>query len=196
MRIGIDIDGVLTDMEKFLADYGSKYCIENNLPVNIKGIEYDEFKTFNWTEEQGIKFWNEYIIYYATKYPARAFASEVIKKLKEEGHEIYITTARNDYGVPKEYIGKMRGEIVAKWLEENEISYDKIIYTEGSKLPYVVGNYIELMIEDSPENIKEVSSKIPTFCYNCLYNKDVEGENITRVYSWYEIYDKIKEMFK
>lgn len=196
MRIGIDIDGVLTDMEKFLADYGSKYCIENNLPVNIKEIEYDEFKTFNWTEEQGIKFWNEYIIYYATKYLARAFASEVIKKLKEEGHEIYITTARNDYGVPKEYIGKMRGEIVAKWLEENEISYDKIIYTEGSKLPYVVGNYIELMIEDSPENIKEVSSKIPTFCYNCLYNKDVEGENITRVYSWYDIYDKIKKMFK
>lgn len=195
MRIGIDIDGVLTDMEKFLADYGSKYCVENNLPVNIKEIEYDEFKTFNWTEEQGIKFWNEYIIYYATKYLAREFASEVIKKLKEEGHEIYITTARNDYGVPKEYIGKMRGEIVAKWLEENEILYDKIIYTEGSKLPYVVGNYIELMIEDSPENIKEISSKVPTFCYNCLYNKDIEGENITRVYSWYDIYDKVKKMF-
>lgn len=196
MRIGIDIDGVLTDMEKFLADYGSKYCVENNLPVDIKDIEYDEFKTFNWTEEQGIKFWNEYIIYYATKYQARAFTSEIIKKLKEEGHEIYITTARNDYGVPKEYIGKMRGEIVAKWLEENEIPYDKIIYTEGSKLPYVVGNYIELMIEDSPENIKEISSKVPTFCYNCLYNKDVEGENITRVYSWYDIYYKVKEMFK
>ena len=195
MRIGIDIDGVLTDMEKFLADYGSKYCVENNLPVNIKEIEYDEFKTFNWTEEQGIKFWNEYIIYYATNYPARAFASDIIKKLKEEGNEIYITTARNDYGVPKEYIGKMRGEIVAKWLEENKIPYNKIIYTEGSKLPYVVGNYIELMIEDSPENIKEISSKVPTFCYNCLYNKDIEGENITRVYSWYDIYDKIKKMF-
>lgn len=196
MRIGIDIDGVLTDMERFLADYGSKYCVENNLPLNIKNVEYDEFKTFNWTEEQGIKFWNEYIIYYATKYPARVFTSEVIKKLKEEGHEIYITTARNDYGVPKEYIGKMRGEIVAKWLEENEIPYDKIIYTEGSKLPYVVGNYIELMVEDSPENVKEISSKVPTFCYNCLYNKDVEGENITRVYSWYDIYYKVKEMFK
>ena len=62
-------------------------------------------------------------------------------------------------------------------------------------MPYVVGNYIELMIEDSPENIKEISSKVPTFCYNCLYNKDIEGENITRVYSWYDIYDKIKKMF-
>ncbi len=193
MRIGIDIDGVLTDMERFLADYGSKFCVENNISLNIENIEYDEFKTFNWTEEQGIKFWNEYIIYYATKYPARDLASEVIKKLKEEGHEIYIITARNDYGVPKEYIGKMRDEIVPRWLKENEIPYNKIIYTEGSKLPYVVGNYIELMIEDSPINIVDISSKVPTFCYNNLYNKDVKGENITRVYSWYDIYDKIKK---
>lgn len=193
MRIGIDIDGVLTDMERFLADYGSKFCVENDISLNIENIEYDEFKTFNWTEEQGIKFWNEYIIYYATKYPARDLASEVIKKLKEEGHEIYIITARNDYGVPKEYIGKMRDEIVPRWLKENEIPYNKIIYTEGSKLPYVVGNYIELMIEDSPINIVDISSKVPTFCYNNLYNKDVKGENITRVYSWYDIYDKIKK---
>ena len=87
----------------------------------------------------------------------------------------------------------MRDEIVPRWLKENEIPYNKIIYTEGSKLPYVVGNYIELMIEDSPINIVDISSKVPTFCYNNLYNKDVKGENITRVYSWYDIYDKIKK---
>lgn len=190
MRIGIDIDGVLTDIEKFVADYGTKYCVENNLQINITAGEYDEFKTFNWTEEQGIKFWNEYIVYYATKYPARDFASEVIKKLKEEGHEIYIVTARNDYGLPKEYIGKMR-DFVAKWLKDNNISYDKIIYTEGSKLPYCVGNYVEVMIEDNPTNIEEVSTKIPVLCFDCGYNRNLEGKNITRVYSWYDVYDKV-----
>lgn len=192
MRIGIDIDGVITDIERFIADYGTKYCKENNLPINIKAGEYDEFKTFNWTEEQGIKFWNEYIVYYATEYPARDFASEVIQKLKEEGHEIYIVTARNDYGVPKEYIGKMK-DFVSQWLKDNNISYDKIIYTEGSKLPYCVGNYIELMIEDSPENIKDVSTKIPVLCFDCNYNRNIEGKNITRVYSWYDVYDKINK---
>lgn len=195
MRIGIDIDGVLSDIERFIVDYGTKYCIENNLQINIKDAEYDEYKFFNWTEEEGIRFWNKYIIYYATKYPAREFASEIIKNLKENGHEIYLITARNDYGVPKEYIGKMK-EIVPKWLKDNNIYYDKIIYTEGSKLPYCVGNYIELMIEDSPKNIKDVSSKIPVLCYDCGYNKSIEGRNITRVYSWYDIYEKIKEMCK
>lgn len=193
MRIGIDIDGVLTDIERFIADYGTKYCVENHLPINIKVGEYDEFKTFNWTEEQGIKFWNEYIVYYATKYPARDFAAEVIQKLKEEGHEIYIVTARNDYGVPKEYIGKMK-DFVAQWLKDNNISYDKIIYTEGSKLPYCVGNYIELVIEDSPENIKDVSTKIPVLCFDCGYNRNLEGKNITRAYSWYDVFDKISKL--
>lgn len=195
MRIGIDIDGVLTDIERFIADYGTKYCIENNLQINIKEGEYDEFKTFNWTEEQGIKFWNEYIVYYATKYPARDFAAEVIKKLKEEGHEIYIVTARNDYGVPKEYNGKMR-DFVTQWLKNNNIYYDKIIYTEESKLPYCVGNYIEVMIEDWDKNVKEISTKIPVLCFDCGYNKNVEGKNITRVYSWYDIYSKIIEKSK
>ena len=30
MRIGIDIDGVLTDIEQWQLDYGSKYFYENH----------------------------------------------------------------------------------------------------------------------------------------------------------------------
>ena len=31
MRVGIDIDGVLTNIEQFVIDYISKYCVENNI---------------------------------------------------------------------------------------------------------------------------------------------------------------------
>ena len=193
MRIGIDIDGVIADIERFIVDYGTKFCIENNLPIDVKLGEYDETKILNLTEEQAVKFWNTYLVHYATKYPVREFSSEVIKKLKEEGHEIYIVTARNEYGLPKEYYGKMR-ELVTQWLQDNNIYYDKIIYTEGSKLPYCVGNYVEIMIEDSPKNINDLSSKIPVLCFDCKYNESLEGKNITRVYSWYDVYNKISKM--
>ena len=193
MRIGIDIDGVITDIERFMLDYGAKYFVEINLPLNISLGEYDDTKFYNCSEEQAIKFWNEYLVYYATEYEPRDFAQEVMKKLKEDGNEIYIITARDDYGLPQEFVGKMK-EMVEKWLEENDIRYDKIIYTEGSKLPYCVGNYIDVMVEDSPENIKDISTKIPTICFNCFYNKDVKGENITRAYSWYDVYEIIKNM--
>ncbi len=193
MRIGIDIDGVLTNIEQFILDYGSKFCAENNLPLNIKESDYNEKITFNWTEKQAIKFWNEYIMYYFTEYPARDFAPQIIKKLKDEGNEIYLITARCDYGVPKEYTGKVE-EITRQWLKENDIKYDKIIFTEGNKLPYCVGNYIEVLIEDSPINIEEVAIQIPVICYNNQYNQNEKGKKVTRAYSWYDVYEKIKAM--
>ena len=195
MRIGIDIDGVLTDVEQFTIDYGLKFCYENNLSYRIKSNEYDESKALCISEENVDKFWNKYIKYYVTEYRARDFASEVIKKLKEDGHEIYIVTARNEYGLTGDDYGKMK-EFVKEWLSKNNIYYDKIVYTEETKLPYCVGNYIDVMIEDKPENVKQVSTKMPVLCYHCNYNANIEGKNITRVYSWYDIYNKIKQMCK
>lgn len=195
MRIGIDIDGVLIDIEQFIADYGTKFCVENNIEINIEPKCYDEDEAFGWTEEQTLKFWNEYLVYYASKYPTREFAKEVIQKLKKEGHGIYIVTARNDNGLPKNYYGKMK-QLVEEWLKVNEIYYDRIIYTEESKLKYCVGNYIELMIEDRPENVKEIATKLPVLCFNAKYNEQIKGKNITRVYSWYDIYNKIEKIIK
>lgn len=192
MKIGIDIDGVITNIEQFVADYGIKFCEENNLCYRVKKDEYDEAKALGISEENSEKFWNKYLKYYATEYPARNFASEVIQKLKEDGHEIYIVTARNEWGLTGEDYGKMK-EFVNEWLEKNNIYYDKIVYTEGSKLPYCIGNYIDIMIEDSPENVKDIASKIPVLCYNCSYNENIKGQNIIRVYSWYDIYNKIKK---
>ena len=193
MRIGIDIDGVLTDIERFMIDYGSKFFIEKNLPLKLSPGFYDDVKILNCTEEQAVEFWEEYIIYYFTEYKPRDFSAQIIKKLKEEGHEIYIITGRNEYGVPREYIGKIK-EMTEQWLKENDIIYDKLIYTEGSKLPYCIGNYIELLIEDWSKVLKEVSKKIPVICFDCYYNAGLEGEKITRAYSWYDVYNKIKTM--
>ena len=60
MNIGIDIDGVLTDLAKYIIEYGSKMCVEENWTLNINAEEYWETKTFNWEEGQDEKFWNTY----------------------------------------------------------------------------------------------------------------------------------------
>ena len=78
MRIGIDIDGVLTDIEQFVIDYISKYCVENKIKYNIGDYDYNYSKTFNITDEQEENFWNEYLEYYAVNEKARPFAAEVI----------------------------------------------------------------------------------------------------------------------
>lgn len=191
MKIGIDIDGVLTDIERYILDCGTKYCYENNMQIDLKNINYDEMKTFNWNEKQALKFWNDYLVDYVKNYKPRDYAVEVINKLKKD-NEIYIITARNDYGMPKVDSGKMP-EFTKNWLEENKIYYDKLVFKpDCEKLDYCLENGIDVMIEDSPNNIINISKQVPVICYNCEYNTKVSGNNIIRAYSWYDILSKIE----
>lgn len=198
MRIGIDIDGVLTNIESFVADYMTKYCIENNIEYKIGKSSYNVYETFNISKEQGNKFWDAYIEDYAKNEKARAFASEVIEELKEDGHEIYIITARWFANRDDEIGNKMR-ETVKNWLCEYKIPYDKLVFVKASnesKDKEIAENKIDLMIEDNPSNINELSKIIPVICYDAEYNRDCKGEKIIRCYSWYDIYKTIRNFSK
>ena len=61
-------------------------------------------------------------------------------------------------------------------------------------MKFVIDNKIDIMIDDTPKNIKAISNVIPVICYNSNYNKLCEGSNIIRCYSWYDIYNTIKEV--
>jgi len=193
MRIGIDIDGVIVDSNKFVLDHAIKFCYENNIKYEINDNEYDEYKRMGITYEQMMKVWNKYMEYYATKNPPRLYAVEVIEKLSMN-NEIYIITARDDEGLPKEKYGEMQ-EMVKKWLSAYNIKYDKLIFSKGSKLQYCIENGIEIMVEDSPRNIRDISSKIPVLCFDNSYNREIKGDNITRVYSWYDVLKKFEDMY-
>lgn len=198
MRIGIDIDGVLTNIEQFVFDYLIKYCVENNIEYNVGKSDYDYCKTFNISKEQEMDFWNRYLEYYAINEKARPFSAEIINKLKEDGHEIYIITARWFTNKNDDMGNKMR-EIVKNWLCENKILYDKLIFSKAEKerkYKEIIENEIDIMIEDSPNNINEISNFIPVICYNTLYNRECEGKNVIRAYSWYDIYSKIMKIGK
>ena len=196
MNIGIDVDGVLVDLETKMLTYGTKFSVENNLNINIKPNEYWETKKFNWTENQELQFWNQYIIKYVRDSQAREYASEVIEKLMQEENKIYIITARDEYGMPKEYYGKMQ-EITKNWLEKNNIKYNKLIFSpDKEKLQKCIENNVDIMIEDSPSNILDISKKVKVIKYDCTYNQEVQNSNIIKAYSWYHIYDIINKLIK
>lgn len=187
MRIGIDIDGVLTDMEQFILDYGTKFCSDNKKGKLVNSKTYYEVNMFSWNESIRDEFWKEYLELYAKAEKVRPFSAEVISKLKSEGNDIYIITARCD----EEFLKGME-EIVKIWLAQNNIKYDKLIFSGEEKVSICKENKIDIMIEDSPKNIEDISKIIPVICFNALYNMSIKGKNIIRCYSWYDIYEKIK----
>lgn len=192
MRIGIDIDGVLTDYEKWQIEVGSKFFMKYNKYI-VDPNGYDIDTVFGVNKEMDEEFWNEYLYDYVKNEPARKFAGEIIDKLKQDNNEIYIITAR--YLTDRnDEVGKEMRNIVIKWLSDNNINYDKIIFTKEDKYEICIENDIELMIEDKVENINKISTKIPVICFNAGYNKSCNGKNIIRCYSWYDIYSKIKNI--
>lgn len=189
MRIGIDIDGVLTDFEKWQLEVGSKFFTKYGKNIVVPD-GYDSDTVFDVTKEQDSAFWNSYLYDYVKHEPARKFAGEVIDKLKEKEYEIYIITARYLTNRNDEQGQEMR-DIVINWLQNNHIHYDKIIFSPEDKVEICKENNIDIMIEDKVENINNISKMIPVICFHAGYNKFCKGNHIYRAYTWYDVYYQI-----
>ena len=187
MNIGIDIDGVLTDEHSWHIKCGSEYFAKN--PININGFTTREI--FGVTKDEEDVFWKESIWEYAKKEIPRKDVSKIIKKLRDEGHKIYIITAR-EFAYLDNELGNTMKDIVKKWLKNNKIIYNEIIFTNLSKLVICKEKNIDIMIEDNVQNIIEISKELPIICMDNTYNKSCIANNIFRCFNWQEIYKVIK----
>jgi Uncharacterized conserved protein len=195
MKIGIDIDGVLNDHDSFCINYGTKYCHEigkyelTNLDV------FDTTEMFMWPDETAHNFWDKYRRIILSEMPTKIFAKEVIKKLKDEGNDIYIITARKNYDPwdSKELQPIVEKETI-KWLNKNDIIYDKIYFDIENKGTFCKENNIEIMIDDDPKNVRKLIGNTNPIIFDTPYNRQEEFSDITRSYSWYDIYNKINKL--
>lgn len=191
MKIGIDIDGVLNSQYDFCIEYGTKFCNEIG-KYKLENLNViDTTDMFLWNEEIAHQFWNTYRKELVMNLPSKKFAAEVVQKLKEEGNEIYIITARknNDEWFPEDL--KNVEEITKRWLENNHIYYDKIFFDVKNKGNLCKENNVDYMIEDDPKNLKTLIGNTKVIVFDYPYNRNKEFEKMIRVYSWYDIYMKI-----
>lgn len=194
MIIGIDIDDTLTTEHEFVINYGTMYCHKLR-KYSLKKIDTASItEMFDWPIDVAHEFYYKYAEE-ISKQPAVPFASEVIKKLKKEGHQIYIITARrhNDEWFPK-HIAKRTELFTAEWLLKNEIPYDKIFFDARDKGKVCRENHVDIMIDDDPKNIEGMLGNTIVFIYDKDYNRRPEYSLMTRVYSWYDVYEKIKKI--
>jgi len=193
MNIAFDIDGVITDLQRFMFDYGYKYF---KTPVKNPNSYYTS-EVFGFAQDKDDDFWCAFGKYYFTKYPVRDGVVEVINNLKNEGYNIYFITHRNEKAAfyCSTTMDKYK-EIVKDWFKFVGLSPENIIHCDGSKLPHCLQNNISVIVEDKPENVLELSTEIKVICFDAYYNQHVSGDNIMRCYSMFEAYDLIKNIQK
>lgn len=198
MRIGVDVDGVLTDLESYQLKYGKKYF------KNVKDIDengYDICDIFHCTKKEENAFWTKHIWKYCLTEPVREGMKELLQQAKSYGDEIFIITGRA-HTTEQNAIGSLFRKMLEGWLEKNEIPYQKVYYCSESnnsdeKYDICKRLGIDVMIEDKKENVERISTIANVICVASKNNRDVqESERVKRVTDINEDTYKLIQQFK
>ena len=122
MRIGVDIDNVISDFnEKLLEEYQIHDKELRNSGIIKKNADYIRKGMFDWSKDEEINFYNNNIERIVKKLGVIEEAKEYIDKLHYDGHLIYIITGRDNGEYKEPY------NMTKNWLDDNNIYYDKLI---------------------------------------------------------------------
>ena len=194
MNIGIDIDDTISNTFETFLPYIKKFVeqdLKRKLDLNLSSRTdyYNIMEKYDLSEEETRIFWEKYYILMLESVKTKASAVEIINKIKEKGNRIILITARpDDESVDIKAITK-------RWLEENKINYDKLIINSHNKLEIAKQEKIDIFIDDSIRNCEMVSTEnIKTYMFSTKNNEYYDNENIEKVTSWDEFYEKIKEV--
>jgi len=193
MNIGIDTDGVLTDLYGFNYEIGTK-VLEKEL-INPSGYNLKEMYGVkkSWELFHGLKCF----FTYSKDWPPREQAPEMIQQLKNDGHRLCEITARK-FVTMKNPLGWYSKYLLMKWYGKYEMNFDEIIFCSEKnapeeKLKGCMQTDCKIMIEDKPDVAELLATNgIRILLFDAPYNRKVRGVNITRVYTWEEVYEKIR----
>ena len=188
MNIGIDIDNVISNFDEVLK---KEFLIHDKELRNTGIINPEAYMTkgmFDWTDDEIWKFYLENIGRITPSLDVIEGASKYIKKLKQDGHTIYIISGRDNGEYTDSY------NMTKNWLEKYDITYDKLFlvdaYNSHSKTEICLENNVDIMIDDSKRMCTDIKKHgIRAFIMDTPYNRDTN--EFKRVCSWKEIYDII-----
>lgn len=195
MKIGIDLDDTTFITMNAMLKYADLYDINvlgrsgANGKLGLIKNRYYLKALYGWDEETKFDFFDTYYKNVLEECVPNDNAPEVIRKLKENGHEIYFITARltNIKNCNTE-------EITKQSLKKYNIPYDKLIVNAKNKLDVCKEYNINIFIEDSYETCEELEQiGIKTYLKTTKMNEEVDSKNIERFENWKELYSKIYE---
>lgn len=189
MNIGVDIDGVILDSERamnFYADYFAHF------ELNKKRLRNDSVfveKNFDFTKQETDLFFAKYFDFVTKTCGFVPGAREILKRLEDDGHKLFIISMRGFYHESEIEFCKPR-------LDELGVNFEKVLWAARDKSDACKKFNLDFLIEDNPEHIQ----KILTTTTKAIQLKDktfdvpeVRGENVFVAHNWIEVYELIEQ---
>ena len=192
MRIGVDIDNVLSNFNEVLLNDYKKH----DKQLRNNGIINDNVyirNMFDWSEAEEKQYYNENIERLANLFEPIKDCAKYIKKLRDNGNYIYIISGRDNGEYSDPY------NMTIEWLKKYDIEYDKLIltnaYNHQEKADVCIENDIDIMIDDSVNVCEKChENNIKSLLFNTEYNKN--ETRFTRVNDWNEIFNYVSNYKK
>lgn len=187
MRLGIDIDGTIKYTHRAAIEIYNRVLNRDVKEQDVTTYLLDE--PYGLSDEEGRKLWLrlEAEIYQIGK--PLEYSADTLKRLEQEGCEIYYITARPN--------GKIVQEITEEWLMKyNFPCANKLFMNSQDKAKIAIDNKIDLFFEDDPMHIRNlITNGIPTVVMDWPYNRLVPSE-IPRIKDWLEGFNYVKSIQK
>ena len=176
-NICIDIDGTMTSPYFF---------IPSLTKLTGKNLGIEDYTSIDWNDTYGPEHSQMYKdfdhihtdIYWENKLVEGA--REVVNDLYDRGDRVYIVTARSS----------AIANVTNAWIDRQGINYTDIfsISGNGGKVAMAEKLACDCFIEDDPSNaINLDKAGYKVILMDATYNRNIEGDNITRVSSWEEV---------
>ncbi len=180
MRIGIDIDDVITDTSLSMKKYIDKYDDNSDIHNYIEEVMRGEMPT-----EEIKEFFKENSINIFKNAKVKINASEVMQELLDNGNEIFIITSRGEI--------KFKGseQLTLEYFKLNKINYTKILFNSFEKSKICKDNNIDVMIDDSAKYCSEIKEQnMEAILFTSEVNK-LANVKLPRVNNWIELKEKL-----
>jgi uncharacterized HAD superfamily protein len=183
LRIGIDIDGTVTDPgsivslmnESFGKNLRYEQCTDYNL-AKVYDITEEEFLL--WLDQHGERLYDQA--------PVHGAADQVLRQWHADHRLIYISAREARYM-----------DVTMKWFERFQIPYHDIeLIGSHDKVGAAQKWQVDLFLEDRLENALQLSEAltIPVFLFDTPYNQGTLPALVHRVTSWEEVRDKLNRL--
>ena len=182
MKLGIDIDDVITDTSNEIYKYILEYDKNEEIIPYLVEIMRGEIP------EIAKDFLNKNTLKIFSTVKVKENVQNIINKLLDDGDKIYIITSRGE----KKYKGSKK--LTLEYLKNNNIKYTKLILDSFEKAKICKENHIDILIDGSVkycENFKNIGGQ--SIVFTSKVNESI-STNIPRVNNWLDLYDKINEI--
>lgn len=200
MKVALDVDATLTDMNGFLAEHAERYFTRKNRTVRNREATTAELM-FDITSREARPFWKRYYIHYCLSVRLKPHIREALNGLKQDGHELHVVTAR--IGTHRrDLLGFLLRRAVIGKFKRHGIDMDSYTFTNDAipddKVKACRAGGYDTIVEDNPGHIERIARElnIPVIVMNTPENAELELDNLVRIDSLSELSEAVKRVEK